>query len=199
MPKCSQCDKPAIVNYDDVNLCVEHHLMMQQATYLRVSMLAANLNFLQEKISTGTGGIIPPSRIELPKPPFFVGDNFTLNNISVTGSTIGMINTGTLQNIQNLDNSITLARGRGEEEIAAVVKELTQAILESKRVTESAKKEILEQLDILMSQLTAEPRGRSIGVVKSLLSGVRPFVAVAADLLTIWDKLEPLFRSSFGI
>lgn len=55
--KCSQCNRPAIVRYGALGLCVEHHLKMQQATYLQVSMLAANLNFLQTKISAGTGGL----------------------------------------------------------------------------------------------------------------------------------------------
>ncbi len=94
--KCSQCDRPAIVRYGDLGLCVEYHLKMQQATYLQVSMLAADLNFLQAKMSVGTGGLIPPTRVGIPPPPF-IGDNFTLNNINVSGSTIGAINTGTIQ------------------------------------------------------------------------------------------------------
>jgi hypothetical protein len=194
MAKCSQCDKPAVVEYDGIPLCVEHHLKMQQATYLQMSMLAANLNFLQAKISAGTGGIIPPTRMEIPPPPF-IGDNFTLNNINVSESTIGTINTGT---VKNLDASITLMQSRGEGDLAAAVKELTQALVDSKETEESVRKEIAEQLEFLVAQATAEPKNRSIGVVKGVLAGIRNSISVAAGLITIWDKVEPLIRAALG-
>lgn len=195
MTKCSQCDKPAVVYYGDSGLCVEHHLMMQQAAYLQQSMLAAQVNQIRAEIEAGTGMLVRLPRIEIPKPPF-IGDSLTLNNISVAGSTIGAINTGT---IQSLDVSITLMRNRGESELAAGVKELTEAILKSNEVQESAKNEITEQLAYLVAQVTAEKNNRSMGVVKSILAGIRNSISVATSLLAIWDKVQPLFQSAFGI
>lgn len=193
--KCSQCDRPAIVRYGDLGLCVEHHLKMQQATYLQVSMLAAHLNFTRSQIEAGTGGLLPLSRMEIPPPPF-IGDNLTLNNINVSGSTIGAINTGT---IRNLDASITTMQSRGEHELGAAIAELTEAIIHSNEVNEAAKREIAEQLEFLVAQATAEEQNRSMGVVKSTLAGLRNSISVAAGLLTIWDKVEPFFGATFGI
>lgn len=195
MLKCSQCDKPAIVKYGDLDLCVEHYLKMQQAAYLQLSMLAANLNVVRSEIEAGTGGLVALPRMEIPPPPF-IGDSLTLHNINVSGSTIGAINTGT---IQNLDGSITLMQSRGEGDLAAAIKELTEAIIRSNEVNESAKNEIVEQLEFLVAQATSEKQKRSIGLVKSALAGIRNLVCVAAGLFAIWDRVEPLFRAAFGI
>ncbi len=90
-------------------------------------------------------------------------------------------------------------QNRGEGDLAIAIKELTEAILRSNEVNECAKNEIAEQIDFLVAQVTAEPQNRSIGMVKSILAGIRDSISVAAGLLTIWGKLEPLFRIAFGI
>jgi len=179
--------------YGDLGLCVEHHLKMQQATYLQVSMNAANLNFIRGQIEASTG--VPLSQMEVPPPPF-IGDNLTLNNINVSNSTIGAINTGT---IQNLDTSITIMKNRGEDDLGKAIAELTEALINSNEVNDAMKREIAEQLEFLVAQATADERNRSIGVVKSTLIGLRNSISIVAGLLTIWERLEPLFRSAFGI
>lgn len=193
MATCTQCGKPAVS--DIIPYCVEHYLMHAQATYLHQTMIAANLNFLADKISASTGGIIPPTHVNIPPPPF-IGSNFTLNNINVSGSTIGAINTGT---IRNLDATITIMKGLGESDLAAAVKQLTEAVIASKEIDDSLKNEIAEQLALLSAQATAKAENRSLGVIKSILSGLRGSISVAAGLITIWDKVEPLFRAVFGI
>lgn len=195
MLKCSQCGKPAVVSLTGLGLCVDHYLKMQQANYLQSTMLAAQINFLQGEIEAGEGYLVRHPRAEIPPPPF-IGDNLTLNNINVSNSNIGAINTGT---IQNLDASITLMQNQGKSELAKAVNELAQAILDSEEVSKTAKNEIAEQLEFLVAQATAEPRDRSIGVAKSILSGLRSAISVVANLATIWDRVEPLFKVAFGI
>ena len=193
MPICTQCGKPAVS--DIIPYCVEHYLMLEQASYLQQTLLAANINFLQDKISLGTGGLIPPTHIEIPPPPF-IGGNLTLNNISVSGSTIGAINTGT---IKNLDASITVMKGLGESDLATAVKQLIEAVIKSTEINDSLKNEIAEQLAFLSVQATTKAESRSLGIIKSILSGLRDSISVAGGLIAIWGKVEPLFRSIFGI
>lgn len=195
MAKCSQCDKIAVDAYDGVPLCVDHYLKMQQAVYLRAHIIAANMNFLQGKISAGTGGLIPPVYMNIPPPPF-IGDTLTLNNINVSNSTIGAVNTGT---IRNLDISIDEMKTQGKDDLAEVVKELTEAIVESNELNEAMKNDIAEQLEYLVAQATTESKNRPMGIIKSILAGIRDPIAISAGLLTIWDKAEPLFHAAFGI
>lgn len=192
--KCSQCERPAIVKYCDLGLCVQHYLMMKQAEYLEFSMLTAGLNFLRSQISVGTGGLTPHTPIEIPRPPF-IGDSFTLNNINVAESTIGAINTGT---IGNIDVGITMMQNQGQGDLAIAIKGLTEAILKSNELNESTKNEIAEQLEFLIAQVTAEPHNRSTAVVKSILAGIRDSISTAAGLLTLWERIEPLLRTAFG-
>lgn len=162
--------------------------MMQQASYLRISLLAAHENYLSEEIAQGTGYILPPNRIEIPRPPFW-GDQLTLNNINVSQSTIGAINTGT---VQQLDSAITLFAGQGQGEIATAVKDLTQAIIDNVELEASVKDDLAQQLAFLVTQLAAKPEQRSRGIIRSVLSGISGLITNSASLMTLWDKLRPL-------
>lgn len=191
MAKCSQCDKPAVLG----DLCVDHYYKLQQAIYLQSSMVAAMQNLLAAQLDAGTGYLVHHSRIIIPPPPS-IGDNVTFNNINIDRSTVGAINTGILS---NLDVSMDLAKSKGEDELAAAIKELTQAIYDSKEVDDSFKNDILDQLQFIVAQATAEPENRSTGLVKSVLAGIRSSISVVAGLLAIWDRVEPLIKVAVGI
>ncbi len=137
-----------MVVYGGIPLCVDHYLKMQQAAYLQASILAANVNFLIGQLDLSMGGI-PTPRVELPRPPF-VGDTLTLNNISVANSTVGAINTGT---IQHLDSAISIMQGQGNEKVAEAIRELTQAVVDSAELGNATKNELAELLESLVSQI----------------------------------------------
>lgn len=191
MAKCSQCDKPAVLG----DLCVDHYYKLQQAIYLQSSMVAAMQNLLAAELDAGTGYLVHHPRIIIPPPPS-IGDNVTFNNINIDRSTVGAINTGILS---NLDVSMDLVKSKGEDELAAAIKELTQAIYDSKEVDDSFKNDILDQLQFIVAQATAEPENRSTGLVKSVLAGIRSSISVVAGLLAIWDRVEPLIEVAVGI
>ena len=155
---CTQCGRPAIITFGGNPLCVEHHLKMQQAIYLQHSQIAAHINYLSEEIARGTGYILPPNRIEIPRPPF-LGDSLNLHNINVSNSTIGAVNTGT---VEHLDAAITLFERRDEDELAAAIKEFTQALIDTNEIEASTINEIAEQLAFLVAQASAKPEDRSI-------------------------------------
>ena len=135
LEKCMQCGRPAIMDYGGSPLCVERHYMMQMASYLQISQVAANLNYLSEKIAQGTGYIVPPTYIQIPPAPF-IGDSFTLNHINVSNSTVGAINTGT---VGHLDAAITMFKGHGNAELASAIKEFTQALIDNHEIEAAAK------------------------------------------------------------
>ncbi len=191
MAKCSQCDKPAIVG----SLCVDHYHKWVETNYMLFTMMASQYNLLDREFSRGTGGIVPPNPIAIPS-PLSTRDNLTFKNINVDRSTIGAINTGV---ISSLDASITLMQSSGKNKLADAIKELTQAIYDSKEVDDELKNEIIEQLEFLVAQASAEPENRSTGLIKTVLSGLRASISVAAGLLTIWDKVEPLIKAALGV
>ena len=194
--QCSQCGTPAVLELGDNLLCVEHYYKMQQAGYMQMSILAASFNVIQGELEIGTGGILGPlPRMQLPSLPS-TGDSFTLNNINVSGSTIGAINTGT---VRQIDATISVMYNRGEEELADGIKQLTEAIMRSDEIDETSRSSIAEQLAFLSSQLTIDPEKRQRAVVSSVLTGINKAIAAASGLVTIWDKLRPLMEKGLGL
>ena len=141
--------------------------MMQQANYLNMTILASHQNWLAAEIESGTGYISPVPRIVLPPPPF-MGQNLTLNNINVSDSAVGGINTGT---IQHLDATVTLTRAGGNKELADALQEFTQALHDTQDLN-------------------------SKGLIKSALSGVTTVITGVPALLSLWNKLRALMESA---
>jgi hypothetical protein len=132
--------------------------------------------------------------VVIPPPPSD-GDELTFNNINVDRSTIGAINTGF---VSNLDTSITVMQDLGQQELALNIKELTQAILDSKDINASIKDEINELLQFLVAQATFPPENRLVGVAKNIVGRIRELIIISPALLTIWDKVEPLIKTALG-
>ncbi len=200
--KCCQCDKPAITIYaDKIPLCADcYHkvaqanFMEQQATHNKLSWLASNVNLIQQQLSARHGGLIPLNYIEIPQPPS-AGSSYTFSQIQVSDSNVGVINPGTLF---TLNTSIEVMQNRGDSELAEAVKELTQAVLDDKQITDDLKKEVAEQLEFLVAEAVADKEKRRVGVIKGVMVQIGKAISTSATLLTIWDKVEPFFRTTFG-
>lgn len=201
--KCSQCDKPAVVKYaDKIPLCADcYHkvaqanFMEQQAMHSKLSWVASNLNLIEQDLYLGCGGLLPLKQMTIPQPPS-AGSSYTFSQIQVSDSNVGVINPGTLF---TLNTSIEVMQNRGDSELAKAVKELTQAVLDDKQITNDLKKEIAEQLEFLVAEAVADREKRRVGVIKGVMSHIGKAISISAALLTIWDKVEPLFRITFGL
>jgi hypothetical protein len=199
--KCHQCGKPAIVKYGKTPLCVEcYHkmaqaaFMEQQAQHNKLSWLASQYNIVQQDLWAGSGGLLPLKQMVIPQPPS-AGINYTYTNIQVSDSAIGVINPGILYTI---DTSIDVMQNRGETELAKAVKELTQAVLDDKQITDDLRNQIAEQLEFLVAEAVADKEKRRTSIIKGVMTQIGKAITISAALLTIWGKVEPLFRATFG-
>jgi hypothetical protein len=158
------------------------------------SWLASQLNYMEQQLDVGHGGLLPLKQMTIPQPPS-AGSSYTLSQIQVSDSNVGVINPGTLF---TLNTSIEVMQNRGDSELAKAVKELTQAVLDDKQITNDLKKEIAEQLEFLVAEAVADREKRRVGVIKGVMSHIGKAISISAALLTIWDKVEPLLRMTFG-
>ena len=200
--KCHQCGKPAIGKYGNTPLCVDCYSKMVQANFMeqqirhnQLSWLASKQNFIQQELSAGTGGLVPPKFMEIPQPPS-AGINYAYTNIQVSDSAIGVINPGTLYAI---NTSIDVMQGRGDTELATAIKDLTQEVIKSKDIQDDIKKEIAELLQFLASEATASNEQRNKSVTKQVLERIGKLIPIATMLWSIWEKLQPLLQSHFGV
>ena len=194
--KCSQCERTAVVDLGGIPLCVEHHLMMEQAAYLGYSMLVSHGNDISADIEAATG--VPQERTYLAPPPF-IGSTGDTHNIVVTDSNIGLINTGTLKHVRNIDASVTVTRAGGDEALAGAIQEFTQALVDETELDMELKQQIAESIEFLAGQSQAKPAQRSRALAKSILIGTRDLIVGSAALLRIWSTLEPLLAAALEL
>ena len=194
---CTQCETPAFVNYENQSLCVRHHLMVQQASWIQFAQSAAMINELKGQLSQVTGYILPLNYMQIPQPPS-LGDSLTFNNIKVTDSSVGLINTGTIKRIEHLDASVTTFAARGKDELAEYLKHFTQVLFDSE-IDQAAKAEVAEQLEYLVGQAQAEPSQRSTGIIKAVFGGVEQSIAKVTPLTKAWANLQPLLKDALQV
>lgn len=201
--KCYQCEKPAITKYaGTIPLCADcYHkvaqanFMEQQAQHNRLSWLAANLNLINQELWAGSGGLMPLKQMVIPQPPS-AGINYTYSNIQVSDSAVGVINPGTLYTIST---SIDVMQNRGDTELAAVIKDLTQEVVNSKEIQDDIKKEIAELLQFLASEATVSNEKQNKSLIKQVLERIGKLIPVATMLWSIWEKAQPLLQSNLGV
>ena len=194
---CTQCDTPAIVQHESGPLCVRHYLMFQQASWIQFAQWAAMLNETKGQIAQGTGHIVPPNYIQIPPPPS-LGDHLTFNNIKVTDSSVGLINTGTIKRIESLDASVTKFAASGKAELSESLQSFTQLLFDSPSEA-SVKDEIAQQVEYLVAQAQAEPIQRSKGIIKSVLEGIERTTTAVPPLAKAWDNLQPMLKEALQV
>ena len=196
MASCSQCDTPGFVQYGEVPLCIDHHLKLKQAEWYDFSKLAAWHNKLADDLAQSTGYVLGlPKYINIPPPPN-VGGNLVLNNINITGSAIGMLNTGTIKNVGNIDASVTNFRVSGNEELADALRNFTQILVDT--VDEPERNNISEHLAYLAAQAQAEPQQRSAALCKTILNAIGASAKTIPLLSQSWQTLRHYSRNFYS-
>jgi len=198
--KCSQCDRQAVagVTEGQIPLCVDHHFTFTKTSYLQAVMVASHLNYTEQQLYVSTGGLLPLTQYNLPQPTF-LGEAPVFNSIRIDKSAIGVLNTGTISNLKDVEFTVELMNSQGQEEVAHSIAELTEAVINNGNVSIECKEEISEQLRFIASQVNVKQDERQPGVAKAVLSGIRTNIATIAALVTIFDKVEPVIRRYLGM
>ena len=119
----------------------------------------------------------------------------TYNNIRVDRSTIGVLNTGT---IGNVDGARTRRKQAGESDLAAAVKAFTEALLQSSEAGRDVKNQVLEILSAVAAEATAPKEKRRPAVIRPLLQEISTLVQGVAALSALWAQYGPLITRFFA-
>ena len=196
MEVCDQCGKPAIVQYGNRLLCVDCNLKFQQAEQLRHNRRASEINSLYAEMEMVAD--LPPGvllRMPTLQPPV-QGDTMTFNNIRVDRSTIGTINTG---GIQRLDIAVTQIKEQEQANLAEALKELTEVVLQSQEIVETAKNEIVEHLSFLAEEVIKPKEKRNLTIAKMVFGNLVKVVPATANLQALWDKVAAMLHTALSI
>lgn len=196
--KCQNCNKNALFSFGEEEtplLCLDCWIRFQDSKIRYMEICERHINFAMDAMDDAVGihGITPryPERQTI----IHAGD-MTLNNINVSNSEIGVLNTGT---IASVDSTVTVMKTEGNTELASAVTALSEAIIKSAELTKDQKNETLEMLYSLSSEAVVPRESRKLGIVRALLSGLSGMLGDVASLSAAWEKVQPIFQQLFGI
>jgi hypothetical protein len=186
MTKCSQCDRQAVGHLADGRgpaVCLEHWSMFVNTVAKQDAMLADQIEELEAHIQMVTG--IPLPRRQRPSSIIHKGN--IMNHVKIDNSTIGILNTGTVKNI----NATISYFQHGDPQHAQELKAFAEAVDQSQDLAQQNKKEVLDQLAYVTEEIRKRPEERNTSVAKAALKGIGDIVRTASSLLTLWEKLGP--------
>jgi hypothetical protein len=119
----------------------------------------------------------------------------TLNNISVSNSAIGVLNTG---NLEVVDSAISaLKSDPATKEISEALKQLTNSIAAANDLGSKEKNEAIEILSVVASEATAPKDKRKVSVVNRLLAQFPTLIQTSAAVVDIWQAVGSSIISFF--
>jgi len=195
--KCYNCNKNAMykIDRDGPCLCLDCYIRLRDMEIREQEMLARTINFVMGQLESAAGlpGLLPrfPER-----PAVIQGGGVTLNNINVSNSEIGVLNTGS---IQNVDSTLTVLRQEGNEELVSVLAQLSEAVIKSTQLANDRKNEALELLSSLSEEAVAPKERRKLAVVKAVLAELATLLGGVAAVTGIWTTARTIVERFFGI
>ena len=173
---------------------------MQHAQNERFAQLMAYRNYLSELMGVMTGVPLSLPQVRIPQPIYQnVNRGPTLNHINIDRSIIGMLNTGSIQDVQQIDINVKTIAEAGQVDIANAIKALTEAVASSKDVSDQQRTEILDQLNLVSSEAAIPAPSRKTGIIKPVLTGLATGISAVGSLAKLWAMFGDTICSYFGV
>jgi len=194
MPQCSQCNRPAIYMVGEHPLCLQCNALHQNILDRQLANHERELDRILDDMEMTTGVPLPRRRPQ-PRPAPVIVNGVTLHNINIRDSNVGVVNTGRLSQV---DTAISVIGHRGDAQLAAALKALTDAVVGSAALAAPAKQEAIEILSSLSTEATAPPAQRRGSVARTLMGRLKELLSVAADLAEVYQPALELIGAAFG-
>jgi hypothetical protein len=113
----------------EVLLCLDCYIRFRNMQLNEISQIHKEINYLTDHMekTVGLHGILPRYPEQQP-PQLIQTGGIALNNIHVSNSEIGVLNTGV---IENVDSALTVLKQEGNAELAAAVTDLSEAVIKA--------------------------------------------------------------------
>lgn len=112
--------------------------------------------------------------------------------VNVSNSQLGVLNLGTIQDVELIDARISGLREKNYDEVARAFKEITEAVIAYDGFSkERDRQELVEQISVLAEQASIDRSQRKGGVIKMALGAVAATCATAGSLAEIWSTWGP--------
>jgi hypothetical protein len=187
-------------------LCLSCYTQLQQVEAARqrshnekIAYLMAEQNYLSDQMAAMVG--LPPSgaRYHIPQPINAYINQAPMNYINIDRSVIGMLNTGSIQDVQSININVKSLLESGSAELARALKVLTEAVASSQELADTQRTELLDQLNLVSGEAALTAEGRKPGVIKPVLSALATGLNTVGSLAKIWAVTGDLICAHFGL
>lgn len=182
------------VGQQNTPLCLDCYFKFSQIQQREVENSERMVNYLSDQIASTVG--MPPMGPRFPpRPQPVVVAGTKLNNILVSNSVVGTINTGS---IGTVDQSISALVQVGTPELAEALKSLSEAVLQSNDLTRNQRNEVIEALSVIAKEAVTPPEMRQNTVAQSMLENAIKITSLANDIGDVCQKWWPVLVAAFG-
>lgn len=193
--KCYQCNNPPmwLVTDKQIPLCLSCYSIYSQIHQKELENNERMINYASDQMACIAG--IPPIGPRFPPRPQPVTiSGVELNNINVSNSVVGTINTGT---IGTVDQTISALIQLGEPTLAEAVKKLSESIISSNDLSKSQQNELMEVISAVSAEAASPPEKRKNTVAKMLLEQGSKTIILANDIADVFQRYWPVLVDFF--
>jgi hypothetical protein len=199
VPRCQNCPKEAIVGIGprgDVPLCLDCYGKWSNIQQQAIENHEREINRLAEEVDlvTGMPGFTPRYP---PRPPRTVlqGD-VVLNNIRISNSNVGVVNTGS---IRSIDSAIGVLKAEGSPKLADLLRTLTESIAAAPDMSDDHRTSALQDVSVLAAEAATPQQRRRARAMKGVLLDLSAILGGVASMTQIWQVASPLLHKLFGL
>jgi hypothetical protein len=156
---------------------------------------AAMMNHALDEMDEISGISLGGGRIPVAALAGAMKNGSVYNNIRISNSTVGVLNTGDLARI---DAVITLTKDTDVEAIGDILKSLTQTIIDARDIEQKAKKELVELIQSLAEQVVGSQGARKPSVIVTLVRGIEERAKGIVAISAIVHQLVDVVTRTFG-
>ena len=183
------------VRDQSIPLCLDCYFKLSQIQQRDLENNERVLNYLSDEIAAQVGMRPMGPRFPRRPQPVHVG-GIKLNNISVSNSVVGTINTGS---IGSVDQSISALVQLGKPALADAIKSLSEAILQSADLTRNQRNELVEIMNVLAKEAATPKEARRSTVTQTLLDKAMRITSLANDITDVCQKWWPVLVAAIGV
>lgn len=191
--KCHQCDRPALYTVGksgELPLCLDCYAKLAHIQNMQFLQDAAMMNRALDDMDMVTGFVTPGGRMPVQALARAMQRSHTMNNIHVSQSQIGVLNTGS---IKRIDAAITLSKGTDIEDVGFLINGLTQAVIQSKELDSAQQNELIDLTESLADELVGKRKPATVtAVMKAITEKVSGVAALAAASEKLWQAIKPI-------
>jgi hypothetical protein len=112
---------------------------------------------------------------------------------NISHSTIASLNLGTV--VGDLTASVQVLNSQGQQELATVIQTLAEALAASTELQQDRRKELMEHLSFVSTEVALPPEKRKMGPLRSSIAVLREGLSVVGQLASLWAPAEQILRT----